>query len=142
MCGKKLNALYFIDAIDGDAEAAAMGLHIDGNSVWNKNNCDDKCISLSEVHAELNKDKFVQRNQILNNTAPVDFNQEDQHGEFFMLTEVNEKELPSYRYWLSTKADIWDSYISILIPRTRFDELSGDLYMNDNVFQLKCGHQI
>ena len=49
------------------------------------------------------------------------------------------KHLPSYRDFWSTKLELRDTYISNLMPRTRFDWLLGNLHLNNNALQPKYG---
>lgn len=49
------------------------------------------------------------------------------------------KRLPSYRDFWSTKLELRDSYVSKLMPRTRFDWLLGNIHLNKNTLQPKHG---
>lgn len=75
-----------------------------------------------------------------------------QSGKIFTPTNVDEvkvffainilmgiKRLPSYRDYWSTKLELRDSFISKLMPRTRFDWLLGNIHLNNNILQPKRG---
>lgn len=70
------NAQYLIDQSNNTESLIDSNINDNFIQVNNDDFSDEDLIPLSEVQAELNKNKFVWWNQVINYTAPADFNED------------------------------------------------------------------